>query len=166
MEDGPNDKLCRLLFFIGALKDAGAERVTAVVPYLCYARKDLRTQLRDPVRSKYVARLFEACGADAVITLDVHNLAAFENAFRCPATNLEALPLFVEHFARSLRDEKISSSRRTSAAPSGSSSSAEHSRPNCVKSRRRRLARTDAAAGRHRRASHRRGARSCRDHLR
>ena len=27
-----NDKLNRLLFFIGALKDAGAARVTAVVP--------------------------------------------------------------------------------------------------------------------------------------
>src|SRR6266446_6970117 len=39
-----NDKLCRLLFFIGALKDAGAARVTAVVPYLCYARKDRRTK--------------------------------------------------------------------------------------------------------------------------
>src|SRR6476619_1093699 len=35
-----NDKLCRLLFFIGALKDAAAARVTAVVPYLAYARKD------------------------------------------------------------------------------------------------------------------------------
>src|SRR5699024_3002342 len=35
-----NDKLCRLLFFIGALKDASAKRVTAVIPYLCYARKD------------------------------------------------------------------------------------------------------------------------------
>ncbi len=33
-----NDKLCRLLFFIGALKDAGAAHTTAVVPYLCYAR--------------------------------------------------------------------------------------------------------------------------------
>ncbi len=103
----PNDKLCRLLFFIGALKDAGAERVTAVVPYLCYARKDRRTQPRDPITTKYVAQLFEACGADAVITLDVHNLAAFENAFRCAATNLEAIPLFVEHFARLLRHEKI-----------------------------------------------------------
>ncbi|MGB7915670.1 MAG: ribose-phosphate pyrophosphokinase-like domain-containing protein [Rhodomicrobium sp.] len=27
----PHDKLCRLLFFIGALKDAGARRVTAVL---------------------------------------------------------------------------------------------------------------------------------------
>ena len=33
--ESPNDKLCRLLFFIGALKDAGAARITAIVPYLC-----------------------------------------------------------------------------------------------------------------------------------
>jgi phosphoribosylpyrophosphate synthetase len=42
--ESANDKLCRLLFFIGALKDAGAARVTAIVPYLCYARKDRRTK--------------------------------------------------------------------------------------------------------------------------
>jgi ribose-phosphate pyrophosphokinase len=41
------------------------------------------------------------------MTIDIHNLAAFENAFRCPSTNLEALPLFVEHFARLLRHEKL-----------------------------------------------------------
>jgi ribose-phosphate pyrophosphokinase len=106
-EESPNDKLCRLLFFIGALKDAGAERVTAVVPYLCYARKDRRTQPRDPITTKYVAQMFEGCGADAVITLDVHNVAAFENAFRCPASNLEAIPLFVDHFARLLRHQRV-----------------------------------------------------------
>ena len=106
-DQSPNDKLCRLLFFIGALKDAGAERVTAVVPYLCYARKDRRTQPRDPITTKYVAQMLEACGAYAVVTLDVHNVAAFENAFRCPVANLEAIPLFVEHFGRLLRHEKV-----------------------------------------------------------
>jgi ribose-phosphate pyrophosphokinase len=104
-DESPNDKLCRLLFFIGALKDARAGRVTAVVPYLCYARKDRRTQPRDPITTKYVAEMFEACGADGVMTFDVHNLAAFENAFRRPTTNLEAIPLFVEHFAALLRNE-------------------------------------------------------------
>ncbi len=43
-----NDKLVRLLFFIGALKDAAAARVTAVVPYLAYARKDRKTKSRRP----------------------------------------------------------------------------------------------------------------------
>ncbi len=103
----PNDKLCRLLFFIGALKDAGAARVAAVVPYLCYARKDQRSQSRDPVTTKYVARMFEACGVDAIMTFDVHNRAAFENAFRIPTANLEAMPLFVEHFAGLLRHHKV-----------------------------------------------------------
>jgi ribose-phosphate pyrophosphokinase len=103
----PNDKLCRLLFFIGALKDAGARRVTAVIPYLCYARKDQRSQHLDPITTKYVARLFEACDTDSIITFDVHNRAAYENAFRIPTINLEAMPLFVEHFAARLRGEPI-----------------------------------------------------------
>jgi ribose-phosphate pyrophosphokinase len=89
-----NDKLCRLLFFIGALKDAGAARVTAVVPYLCYARKDRRTKPRDPVTTRYVAALLEAVGVDRVAALDVHNVAAFQNAFRVPTEHLEARALF------------------------------------------------------------------------
>lgn len=94
-----NDKLCRLLFFIGALKDASARSVTAVLPYLGYARKDRKTKTRDPVTTRYMAQLLEAVGADRVLTLDVHNLAAYQNAFRCPADHLEAKNLFVEHFA-------------------------------------------------------------------
>lgn len=94
-----NDKLCRLLFFIGALKDAAADRVTTIVPYLCYSRKDRKTKTRDPVTTRYVATLFEAVGCDRILTLDVHNLAAFQNAFRCPTEHLEAKTLFVQHFA-------------------------------------------------------------------
>ena len=101
-----NDKLCRLLFFISALKDAGAASVTAVVPYLCYARKDRRTKANDPVTSRYVASLLEAAGADLVISLDVHNPAAFENAFRRPTVALTAVPLFVE-YALQLNDSAL-----------------------------------------------------------
>ena len=97
--ESPNDKLCRLLFFLGALRDAGAARTTAVCPYLCYARKERKTKPRDPVTSRYVATLFEAVGTDRVVTLDVHNLAAFQNAFRCRTEHLEARLLFVAHFA-------------------------------------------------------------------
>jgi ribose-phosphate pyrophosphokinase len=103
----PNDKLCRLLFFVGALKDCGAARVTAVAPYLCYARKDRRTKPNDPVTTRYVAALFEAVGTNAVVTIDVHNVAAFENAFRGVSVNLTAAPLFAD-FATTLGDDKLS----------------------------------------------------------
>ena len=62
-----NDKLCRFLFFLGALRDASAGRVTAVIPYLCYARKDRKSKPRDPVTTRYVATLFEAVGVDRAI---------------------------------------------------------------------------------------------------
>lgn len=106
LEQSANDKLCRLLFFVGALKDAGAARVTALTPYLCYARKDRRTKLNDPVTMRYVANLFEAVGTDAIVTLDVHNPAAFENAFRCTNLALTAAPLFIDYVTR-FRDEKL-----------------------------------------------------------
>ncbi len=89
-----NDKLCRLLFFCAALKENGAARVTAITPYLCYGRKDRQTKPRDPVTSRYLAQLFEAAGIDRVVTVDVHNLAAYQNAFRIESVELTAKPLF------------------------------------------------------------------------
>jgi ribose-phosphate pyrophosphokinase len=101
-----NDKLCRLLFFIGALNDAGAERVTAVAPYLCYARKDRRTKPNDPVTIRYIAGMFEAVGTGRVVALEVHNPSAFENAFRCPTVTLNTAPLFAD-YCRGLTDERL-----------------------------------------------------------
>jgi ribose-phosphate pyrophosphokinase len=101
-----NDKLCRLLFFIGALKDAGAARVTALVPYLCYARKDRRTKPSDPVTTRYVASMFETVGTDDIVVLDVHNPSSFENAFRFPTVALTAAPLFVD-YVKGLAEEKF-----------------------------------------------------------
>lgn len=106
-QQSANDRLCRLLFFIGALREAAAERITAVVPFLCYSRKDRKTKPRDPVTTRYVAALFEAVGTDRVVTVDVHNLAAFQNAFRCRTEHLEARRLFVDHLAQRLRDEQV-----------------------------------------------------------
>ena len=63
--DSPHDKLCRLLLFIATLREHGAARVTAVVPYLAYARKDRQTKPFDPVTLRYVAQLFEAVGTGA-----------------------------------------------------------------------------------------------------
>lgn len=107
-QQSPNDKLVRLLFFIGALKQAGAARVTAVTPYLPYARKDRRTKPRDPVSMRYVAALFEAMGTDCLMTFEIHNIAAFENAFHsCRAENLPAAAVLAEQVLPMLGDEPV-----------------------------------------------------------
>lgn len=96
-EQSVNDKICRLLFFLGAVREGGAQRVTAVIPYLAYARKDRQTKPRDPVTTRYMALLLEAMGINAVMTLDVHNIVAFQNAFRCRLHYLDTRRLFAEH---------------------------------------------------------------------
>ena len=103
-----DEKLVRLLFFLGSLADAGAGRLTAVVPYLAYARKDQRSKPRDPVATRYVASFFEAMGTQCVVTIDVHNLAAFENAYRCRTLNLEAADALVAHVARLVGEGPVS----------------------------------------------------------
>jgi ribose-phosphate pyrophosphokinase len=96
------ERLLKLLFLLNSLRDAGASRRIALLPYLTFARKERRTQLRDPVNSRYVAQLLEASGVDRVVALDVHNPAALDNSFRIPVDHLSALPMMVDHFARHL----------------------------------------------------------------
>jgi ribose-phosphate pyrophosphokinase len=71
------------------------------------ARKDRKTQIRDPVNSRYMAQLLEAAGVDRAITLDVHNPAALDNSFRIPVDHLSALPMMVNHFITQLPDTPI-----------------------------------------------------------
>ena len=102
-----NDRLVRALFLIAALRDAGAARVTACLPYLAYQRKDRRTKPQDQVNSRYVAQLLEAVGVDHVMVMDAHNQAAFENAFRCSVELLEAAPLLADELAARLGSQPL-----------------------------------------------------------
>ncbi len=99
-----NDKICRLAFFAGALKDAGAWQLTAVVPFLAYSRKDRRTKLRDPVSTRYLATMLQSIGVDRIVTMDVHNPAALDNSLRGPTINIEARELLAHHFYRAAGD--------------------------------------------------------------
>ena len=92
-----NEKLVNLLWFIGSLRDASARRVTAVIPYFGYARQDRKTKSREPITTKYMAMCFEAVGVDRLLTIDIHNLSAFQNSFRIPVDNLDPVRLFLDY---------------------------------------------------------------------
>ena len=109
LDGGPagnvHDRLMRVILLIGALRDAGARRLIGVFPYLAYARKDRRTKPQDPLSLRYVAQMLEAVGLEAVVALEVHDLAAFENAFRIPSIPLDTRRLFVDR-ARALAGDR------------------------------------------------------------
>lgn len=99
---GVHERICHVLFLLGALKDAGVARLTAVFPYLAYARKDRRTKPRDPLALRYLAQMLEVQGVETVLALEVHDLPAFENAFRVPTVPLDTRRLFIDRLADAL----------------------------------------------------------------
>ncbi|MEJ5203028.1 MAG: ribose-phosphate diphosphokinase [Anaerolineales bacterium] len=67
-----HDNLMELLILLQTLRLDSAARITAVVPYLCYARSDKKDQPRVPITARLVADMIEIAGADRYITLDLH----------------------------------------------------------------------------------------------
>jgi ribose-phosphate pyrophosphokinase len=94
-----NDSLMELLLLIDTFRRASASRVTAVIPYFGYARKDRKDEGRVPISAKLVANLITRAGADRVLCLDLH-APQIQGFFDIPVDHLYASPVLVEHFRR------------------------------------------------------------------
>jgi ribose-phosphate pyrophosphokinase len=86
-----------LLMMIDAFKRASAWRITAVIPYYCYARQDRKDKPRVPISAKLVADLLETAGATRALTLDLH-APQIQGYFNVPVDHLYASPVLVEYF--------------------------------------------------------------------
>lgn len=92
-----NDHLMELLIMIDAFKRASAARITAVIPYMGYARQDRKARARDPISAKLVADLITASGADRVLTMDLH-APQIQGFFDIPVDHLVGAPILANHF--------------------------------------------------------------------
>jgi ribose-phosphate pyrophosphokinase len=91
--------LMQLLMMIDAFKRASAWRITAVIPYYCYARQDRKDKPRVPISAKLVADLLETAGASRALTLDLH-APQIQGYFNVPVDHLYASPVLVEYFKK------------------------------------------------------------------
>ncbi len=90
-----NDNTMELLLMLDALKRASAARVTAVIPYFGYARQDRRPRsARVPISAKVVADMIGECGADRVLTVDLH-ADQIQGFFDIPVDNVYASPVLL-----------------------------------------------------------------------
>ena len=87
--DPVNENLMELLLLIDCLKRASADRVTAVLPYYGYARKDRKDEGRVPITAKLVANLITGAGADRVLAIDLH-ASQIQGFFDIPFDHLSA----------------------------------------------------------------------------
>jgi len=94
-----NEHLMELLIMVDALRRASAGRITAVIPYYGYGRKDKKEAPREPITGRLVADLLTTAGIHRVLTLDLH-AGQIEGFFTIPVDHLRALPLFADYLAR------------------------------------------------------------------
>ncbi len=92
-----NDALMELLILADTLRRASAARVTAVIPYFGYARKDRKDEGRVPITAKLVANLITRAGVDRVVCLDLH-APQIQGFFDIPVDHLYASRIFIEHW--------------------------------------------------------------------
>ncbi len=102
-----NDNFMELLMMLDALKRASAQRITAVVPYFGYARQDRRPRsARVPISAKVCADMIGECGANRVLTVDLH-ADQIQGFFDIPVDNVYASPVLLGDIWRQKYDNQI-----------------------------------------------------------
>jgi len=94
-----DNRLMQLAFMAAAAKKSNARKVTAIVPYLAYARQDKIFLAGENVSIETVAQMLKAAGVDALVTVNIHAESALSR-FQFPAKNLSAIPLLAEYFVQ------------------------------------------------------------------
>ena len=93
--------IMELLITIQTLRLDSASRVTAVIPYLSYARSDKKDKPRTPITARLIADMIEVAGADRYMTLDLH-AGQIQGFFSIPGDVISAFHILTEHITKIL----------------------------------------------------------------
>lgn len=88
--------LMELLILLQTLRLDSAGRITAVTPYMAYARSDKKDMPRVPITARLIADMIEVAGADRYITLDLH-AGQIQGFFSIPGDVLTAFHLITDY---------------------------------------------------------------------
>lgn len=101
--------LMEMLILLQTLRLDSAGRITAVTPYLAYARSDKKDMPRVPITARLITDMIEVAGADRYITLDLH-AGQIQGFFSIPGDVLTAFHLitdYVKNLMAKLKDPVV-----------------------------------------------------------
>lgn len=88
-----NQSIIEHALMIDAAKRSSAASITAVCPFLGYARQDRKSSGREPIAARLVVDLLARAGADRIISVDLHS-GQTQGFFDGPFDHLIASPIF------------------------------------------------------------------------
>ena len=104
-----HQNIMELLIMLQTLKLDSAGRITAVVPYMTYARSDKKDQPRVPITARLMADMIEVAGADRYMTFDLH-AGQIQGFFSIPGDVLTAFHIitnYVESIVEEMKDPVV-----------------------------------------------------------
>jgi ribose-phosphate pyrophosphokinase len=104
--DNLNDGIMELLIMIDALKRASAGRITAILPYYCYARQEKKSLPREPITARLFADILSAVGVERVLTMDLH-APAIQGFFNIPVDHMTALPMLAQYIKEKQLNDSV-----------------------------------------------------------
>jgi ribose-phosphate pyrophosphokinase len=87
-----------LLVMVDAAVGGSAHRVIAVCPWYGYSRQDKKSEPREPITARLVARMLESAGIDRMVTMDLHS-GQTQGFFSKPCDHMTAMNMLSQYFA-------------------------------------------------------------------
>ncbi len=94
-----NQLVLGIAFLAHELKNAGATKIIAVIPYFGYSRQEESTIAGKPGYAAVIAHLFEGAGIDELITVELHD-GEMNNFFSIPIHNLSIQAFIAAHIEK------------------------------------------------------------------
>lgn len=94
-----NESIIEQALMIDAAKRSSANSVTAVCPFLGYARQDRKSSGREPIAARLIVDFLATAGADRIISVDLHS-GQTQGFFDGPFDHLIASPILRKYIAR------------------------------------------------------------------
>jgi ribose-phosphate pyrophosphokinase len=102
----PNDAIIEQAIMIDAAKRSSASSITALCPFLGYARQDRKSTGREPITARLVVDILANAGADRIMSVDLHS-GQTQGFFDGPFDHLIARPSLVNHFKAMFKGDDV-----------------------------------------------------------
>lgn len=101
-----NDAIMEQAIMIDAAKRASARSITAVCPFLGYARQDRKSDGREPITARLVVDILAQAGADRITSVDLH-AGQIQGFFDGPFDHLIARPILLDYVKKNFKSSNL-----------------------------------------------------------
>lgn len=101
-----NDSIMEQAIMIDAAKRASARSITAICPFMGYARQDRKSDGREPITARLVVDILAQAGADRITSIDLH-AGQIQGFFDGPFDHLIARPILSNYVKKNFKSGEL-----------------------------------------------------------